>query len=471
MNTDEKLQRLKELSEQIINKKTNLVAIKEIKTLEKELLTTRATPATDRDMVNALKRKYNKEIAYWANANIDIKPFVEGAGYKLVKGESTERWQKYTNGGNQVLLTGNNTIVDVKTGESKNLFAFVNERFTKENPQMSDTSHFVNEIIKHEGLSLFQPAERQAEKGINEKSIIDKDKKEFHLTDYRVDALNTKNSYLNRRGITEKTLESPLFKGSIMQGNRVEREIWQNNVIYPFKQYPEETVTESKALLQQYGAKVNIEGKEVDKIFTPGEGKSSSLWISNAPEQVKHIRIMENPLDCLSHYQLYEPKNSVYAATGGRPAEGQMNAIGNLCKRYKAQPVISFDRDMAGYRFDSAWIARRADGRMELSGNDTKFCVKFRNVSDAGKENLKTAMIKEGISFDIDIHSGAITATTTTPQQLELINDYANKLFCGGAVRIEKSSLKDWNDDLKKGICKPELYETLKISVGNGMKM
>ncbi len=460
------MEQIKKMAEKIRRGDINFQIIRDVKIQEQAIVA--AGKITDE--FKAIRTVYNKDIAYWCNRNVDIKDFVEDAGYKFNKAASTERWPMYEKGESKLLLTDGNTVQFVKTGEKQNLFDFVRSNFTKENPGMSDTAHLVNEVARRNGLGYHRPpAERSQGAAAAEPALRKTDVKEFKMSDYRVEALDPKKNYLvEKRGITPDTLENPLFKGAIMQGNKVERESWQNNVIYPFKRHQRD---EMQTLLQQYGKKIDIQGKQIDKIFAPGEGKHTSLWMSNVPDNVKYIRVMENPLDCVSHYQMYKPADTMYVATGGRPAGEQLKLIDTMAKELKAQTVISFDRDMAGVRFDAMYMQQQVP-QMKVGGTDERTVIEFNDLKPAVQSNLEQYLAAKNVPYS-STPGGKVVATCTTTGDINACLDFANKGFTNRCVIFEKSFNKDWNDDLKAGMITPQVYKTLEVNkvAEVGMKM
>jgi len=460
----EKMQRFMQLSEKIAKKEINLNIIKDIKAIDYELF---SGGIQVNDEIKAIRINNNKQIAYWANRNIDIADFVRDCNF--VEKGSTQRWPRYEKGNEVLLITENNTVVKAKSGQRQNLFDFIKEHYPKMNHKLSDTSHFINEILKKEGVHLVQaqtPVIR-ADRGEAIAEPCSKEQKIFNIHDYRVEPLNVEKNYLNTRGIKIETLRDPLFNGTVLSGNKVTMEKWQNNVIYPFRQHPEQQ--ELSTLMMQYGKKIEISGKMVDKIFAPGEGKARSMWMSNVPESVKYIRVMENPLDCLSHYQLYKPKNSLYVATGGRPAREQLELIDELAKQYHAQPVLSFDRDMAGYRFDASYMEHKTQA-FRVVGPDEKVDIIFENLKADTKDYLITGLELRNISYSIE--ADRVIVSCENAEDIGFCTTFVNATTINNKTPIiyEKSVMKDWNDDLSAGI--QGKYKTIQnINNSNGIKI
>ena len=400
-----------------------------------------------------LKTNTDKEIAYWMNKNIDIVPYVQNAGFSFDKINSTQRWQKYKKGGDSFLVTHHNTLKNVKTGKSSNLFELIKEQYPKAHPNISDTKHMVDTVLQNEGMRVFvKPLENLP---VVEQTLIAKPvAKKFSLKDYRTEKLNVYNNCLLKRGITTDTLKSPLFDGAILQGNKATANIDRNNVIYPFKSHPALSNDQMKTLLQQYGKKIPVGGKEIDKVFAAGSGKNQSLWLSNMPEKIDRVYVFENPLDALSHYQKYRPENSLYCATGGNPAQGQQEKILMLCKEFGKQPVLCFDNDMAGCRFDTQFLASVKPEKMSIAKvGDEFYNVKLSNLTESDVKNVEMVCTARNISI-IDKGSGELTAVLDCTEKACKFNDFANDCILKTDVKIEKSVMKDFNDDLVNNVSK-----------------
>jgi hypothetical protein len=434
----------------------------------------------------------NRDIAYQLNQAADISVFVEAAGYKKTKG-STERWPRYEKGKSVLLVTEHNTVKDVKSGESRNLFAFIKEEFPNTS-KASDTVHFIATVMKYPesersgALHLGWQQQRQGQpraegSAQGQGSGV---KKEFRLSDYRLEPLNTGKNYLHdQRGIAQETLEHPNFKGAILQGNRqyrlnssgaqVEVPRWQNNVVYPFKQRPDAANGEMTTLLQQYGEKFKLGDKLVDKVFAPGSGKHSAAWFSNLPEKAEQLLVVENPLDALSHYQLHQPAGALYMATGGRPAVGQLALIDEVCQKHNIpNKRLAFDNDMAGHSFDAQYIAHKTPMygiKTVPDSGDKEFTVEYRQLKPAQHAALSKAAEKNPNAVCRD--DGSIAVRVKTPEELSRCNKYAAKFLAEDkSLDFAKSQAKDFNDDLKAALAlgrkKPQ---AVALPKSNGMKM
>jgi hypothetical protein len=398
-----------------------------------------------------LQKDTNRESAYWMNQSIDIVPFVENRGY--VKKHGTERWPRYEKGSEVFLITDGNTLYHPKTGKNTNLYDFIREHYPKLNPNTGNTKHMVDTVMQHEGLQTFvKPVADPARE--HRQTPVNKGAKEFSLHHYRIEKLNPHKNYLLTRGITVETLKHPLFADSVVQGNKTTVDTRYNNVIYPFKSHPSHGNDQMLTLLQQYGKKVEFDGKPIDKVFAEGVGKSRSLWFSNVPEKADRIYVFENPLDALSHYQKYRSDNAFYCATGGNPAQGQYEKITEVCRDLKIRPVLCFDNDFAGCRFDTSYLASVRPDKLSVEkvGEDF-YHVKLSDLTESETVNAEAVFNAKDIRI-VSKEGNGIVAVIDGTEKSRTFNNFVNTCIAKTDAKIEKSVMKDFNDDLVNNLSK-----------------
>lgn len=210
-------------------------------------------------------------------------------------------------------------------------------------------------------------------------------------------------NFLERRGISQETLSSPVF-----------------NSIFCSREFKKDGKTYNNTCIRM----VNTEGfqgisqrgirEEDGKSFKGISGnKFSSIAVSKHDKSrpIDQIYVGESMIDCASHYQLKNlssPNNILYISTEGNLTQGQMNLINLLLLKQKnSNPAIDIV-----YIFDN-----------DISGN--KFALK-----------LDSFLFGKG-SADLE----------------NLTNDEI-KLKINQLPNIELSNNKDWNDDLKISVFK-----------------
>lgn len=447
------MQTYKKLAEQFLQNRSavTLAAIQQVKLAELRVNTGRLT-AELMSVFSEMKKSVNRESAYWMNGHVDIVWFVEDRGY--VKKHGTERWPRYEKGDEIFLVTDGNTLYNPKTGKNTNLYDFIQEHYPKLNPKVSNTKHMVDTVMQTAGLQIFsKPLCADGGMHGNTPNIAGGVKK-FSADDYRIETLNTYKNCLLTRGITPDTLQNPLFAGTIVQGNKTGMDGRYHNVIYPFKSHPAHRNGQMLTLLQQYGKKIDMNGKMTDKIFAEGSGKNRSLWFSRIPEKAKRMYIFENPLDALSHYQTYHPLDALYAATGGNPAQGQYQKITEVCRDLKIQPVLCFDNDFAGCRFDTSYMASVRPERLsvEKTGEDF-YHVKLSRLNETEMKNIETVLEAKGISV-ISRGNNELVAGIDSLEKAAAFNDFISACIVKTDAKTEKSVMKDFNDDLVNHLSK-----------------
>jgi hypothetical protein len=155
--------------------------------------------------------------------------------------------------------------------------------------------------------------------------------------------------YLKFRGINESTLKSTTFQGKILQcriGNFC-------NIAFPYQ----ETIGG-----KYVGAEVR---NHQFKRHLRGSLRSSSVWISNIPTEVKRLIICESAIDCLSYYQLKGAVEDVYISIGGSITNGQLLTILTMVKQLPIQNtfrvIIAVDHDKMGKEYTRKILASIPD--------------------------------------------------------------------------------------------------------------
>ncbi len=134
--------------------------------------------------------------------------------------------------------------------------------------------------------------------------------------------------YLNQRGITQDTINSPRFQETIYLDQR-------NNAIFPHKD------------------RDGICGYEVRNQNFKGfaSGGTKGLWVSNSGQNDKKLVICESPLDCLSYHQLFPDDLTRYFATSGTLSEKQKDLLRTAFENINqkgGEIIIATDKDVGG---------------------------------------------------------------------------------------------------------------------------
>jgi hypothetical protein len=150
--------------------------------------------------------------------------------------------------------------------------------------------------------------------------------------------------YLKSRGIQEETVKSTLFAGKILQCQIGHF----SNIAFPYQE---------KVGGNYVGAEVR---NHQFKRHLRGSLRSSSVWVSNVPPQVKRLIICESAIDCLSYFQLKGVMEDIYISFGGSITQGQMLCIRNIITQLPFDPnfqiITAVDNDEKGETYSGKLI-------------------------------------------------------------------------------------------------------------------
>lgn len=176
---------------------------------------------------------------------------------------------------------------------------------------------------------------------------------EDELTMYLKQLQPYKGNYLQKRGITEESINSPFFK-DIFQI----REVKNQNTLYRnicVKMYNDKGV---QAISQRNETFKGIIGGKFDCLATSRHDKSRPIDI---------LYVGESIIDCISHYQLCHSNtglNLVYVSTEGTLTEGQMQLLRIIISKNEVKSLKTiFDNDKQGYKY-TLWLDNNLRGML-----------------------------------------------------------------------------------------------------------
>ncbi|RZJ62578.1 MAG: hypothetical protein EOO58_00375 [Hymenobacter sp.] len=284
----------------------------------------------------------------------------------------------------------------------------------------------------------------------------------------------TDTRYLNARGLSNETLTNPLFAGRIL--NHVHEGTSKTGQAYKFV---------NTAFPQLYAEK--IVGLEIKANGFKGQAadslNSSALWLSNTNSKTTTLVVSESAIDSLSHYQLKQPTNSLYASTSGQLTDNKVTEIKRLVENHALKTVkLALDNNLEGHLFDTRLIAGLArpntpmriertlpglvtvgiyslqDEPISKLHRDTKaynsqVVEAYRKVAGqdvvAASPTLDTELIKAAKVGD---HSYQFHV----PKRLEALAFFNQALIntfpMMAKVELDKSRANDWNDQLKENL-------------------
>jgi len=161
--------------------------------------------------------------------------------------------------------------------------------------------------------------------------------------------------YLKFRGIDERTLRSTCFQGKVLQckiGNFC-------NIAFPYQETIDGKFVGAEVRNHQF------------KRHLRGSLRTTSVWVSNIPAQVKRLIICESAIDCLSYFQIKGDMEDVYMSFGGSITNGQLQSICNMVKQLPLDTtfrvVIAVDNDKMGKEYTHKILEAFPDGIIDYA--------------------------------------------------------------------------------------------------------
>lgn len=251
-------------------------------------------------------------------------------------------------------------------------------------------------------------------------------------------------SYLSFRGITQKTLDSPVFSniGLVKIENSNDK---YYNLAFP--------LFDKDGNIKAIDYRFQTNGKSY-KMLLPGSDKKHSVGISSDKrEGIKELILTESPIDAMSHYQLLRSGHIdiQYMYFDGTMSKEQIALF--LEYRKKINPIVTcgFDNDpdgkLTGQAYTTSILSSLiADTPVTLSYEGKQ---KFSFViSQPELKRLFTNILNNtGVLF----YEKENLFSFSFPKEKSIINKINNALASAldSKVRIERPITNDWNDDLK----------------------
>jgi len=286
----------------------------------------------------------------------------------------------------------------------------------------------------------------------------------------------TETAYLTNRGLSPETLASPLFAGRIL--NHVHTGEGKDGRPYKFV---------NTAFPQLY--RDSIVGLEIKANGFKGQAadslNSSALWLSNTSSKTTTLVVSESAIDALSHYQVKQPTNALYASTSGQLTDNKVTEIKRLVADNNLKTVkLALDNNLEGHLFDTRLIvglARPATPMGIVRTLPGLITVGIHSVQDepVSKLHRETKAYNQLVVDNYRKVAGAEAAASPTldtelikatkvgdysyqfhvPKRLETIAAFNQSLINAfpmvAKVELEKSRANDWNDQLKEQLRGP----------------
>ncbi|MGI4734154.1 MAG: toprim domain-containing protein [Janthinobacterium lividum] len=284
-------------------------------------------------------------------------------------------------------------------------------------------------------------------------------------------------TYLHARGLTAETLANPAFAARIL--NHVHAGTSKTGQPYRFVNI---------AFPQVY--KDNIVGLEIKSQGFKGQAanslNSSALWLSNVNPKTNSLIVAESAIDALSHYQLKQPSNALYASTSGQLTDNKVTEIKRLVENLNLKKVcLAFDNNLDGHLFDTKLIAGLA--RSETPMSIARTLPSLVTVGIYSLQNEPVAQLHRAVkvhnqelteAYRALAGSESIAAPPTLAAELitaAKVGDHSyqfhvprrsdslaffnqalvNAFPMISKLELDKSKANDWNDQLKESL-KPQ---------------
>lgn len=301
------------------------------------------------------------------------------------------------------------------------------------------------------------------------------------LSDYIVTKTLENSDYLiNERGISSDTINSKIFKNSIV--NAYNKRVKIPNIA--FKMFDEFGVVKNYRLNNSYYNKKEGVLKKFKCVLDPKN--SQYLFTSNKKiDKIETVFLVESEIDALSHFEINQDYNSYYICFGGGLGIAkktqilkELKSIQINNKFFKIESIT--DNDISGYKYDSelmCYLFSAAKNRfnLEYKPNKKGYEIIYRNPEidldiilkkvfqdiETIKKLVPSKNQVECIRFkDMILFSMSFTGKDHNLKKEELAHrsliETIAKTIDSFDFKIKKSILKDWNEDLKK-IKKKEL--------------
>ncbi|QIL78234.1 toprim domain-containing protein [Hymenobacter sp. HDW8] len=283
----------------------------------------------------------------------------------------------------------------------------------------------------------------------------------------------TDTRHLNARGLSNETLSNGCFEGRIL--NQVHEGVSKTGQPYKFVNTAFPQVYNDKIVGLEIKAQ-GFQGQAADSL------NSSALWLSNSGPKTNTLLVTETAIDALSHYQLKQPTNTMYASTSGPLTDNQVVEIRRLITNQNLKTVKpAFDHTVAGHVFDTKLITglahvltpmhieRSLPGQLTVTINSDQESY-FRKLHEQTKNYNQ--QVTEGY-FQLAGRHAPPTHTLQSelilagkeadnryqfhiPKRVEALAFFNRALLQSYPMSVkmdlEKSRASDWNNQLKESL-------------------
>jgi hypothetical protein len=283
----------------------------------------------------------------------------------------------------------------------------------------------------------------------------------------------TDTRYLNSRGLTNETLTNSCFAGRLL--NHVHEGVSKTGQPYKFVNTAFPQVYNDKIVGLEIKAQ-GFRGQAADSL------NSSALWLSNATPKTHTLLVMESAIDALSHYQLKQPNNAMYASTSGQLTDNKVTEIRRLITNQNLKTVkLGFDNDVDGHVYDTKVITGlahvSASMRIErilpgmltvsISSDQEQYFSKLHQLTRNYNHEVADGYHKlagQQPTASNTLQSELISASKEAdnsfkfhiPKRMEALEFFNRALIQSYPMSVkldlDKSRANDWNDQLKESM-------------------
>lgn len=364
--------------------------------------------------------------------------------------------------------------------EKGTLITFIQNRlgdiFPADNSKSKNSN--VNAIL-YKYLNLDPFTKNQIQEKINVKELSNVNTKSYNFNSLNLIPLRNPD-FLISRGIAPGTLSDPIFKGSIKSiASHNDYGVFYNTA-FPY------TMFDDKQNVAIVGAEVrnfnNFKG------HADGSNKINGLWHSIPQGKVSNFIFNESGVDSLSHHQLNPGDNKMYLSLGGSVSLGQLNTFYQLQSIHKDKShiiTLANDNDKHGANHDLVSIsdfispylstqflsASRGFKKISIAAvQPTKDLKKidflgfadnllsrlssYNSVIDHVAEKEKSPLLQSEIKRDQFVYGFENNQLVISFPYDNFAVKHLNQSILEASgfdkmVKIDKSILKDFNDDLQ----------------------
>lgn len=280
--------------------------------------------------------------------DVSLPEFFLYLGWKFVSGSSNSS-PKMTNGSSTIVIKKN----------SKDYFTYWDVHGEARGKTIIDLmqQHIYDQTGRMPSL---REAGEAVQNYVNNKEVVLSQDSRFGVSNAKLDPsqlafLNNQlkpyqGDFLQKRGITQDTLSSPVFSGVFTSREyRKDGKVYNNTCTKLINQNGFQGISQRGIRPEDGKSFKGISGNKYDSIVVSKHDKT---------RPIEHIYISESMIDAASHYQMKLPnteKNILYISTEGNITQGQMDVIKLLLSKHinniNDQVTYIFDNDSNGYKY------------------------------------------------------------------------------------------------------------------------